>query len=69
MNDAEFLAEAKKGNLDIRPVMGEDLEKIANRFFKVDPATVNKPALHSHRPPHSGLVQPAIVFQGYWRLR
>jgi len=34
MNDAEFLAEAKKGNLDIRPVMGEDLEKIANSYFK-----------------------------------
>ena len=42
MNDAEFLAEAKKGNLDIGPVAGEDLEKIANSFFKVDPATVNK---------------------------
>ena len=40
MNDAEFLAEAKKGNLDIGPVAGEDLEKIANRFFKVDLATV-----------------------------
>jgi hypothetical protein len=42
MNDAEFLAEAEKGNLDIGPVAGEDLEKIANRFSKVDPATVNK---------------------------
>ena len=27
MNDAEFLAEAKKGNLDIGPVAGEDLEE------------------------------------------
>jgi hypothetical protein len=34
MNDAEFLAEAKKGNLDIGPVAGEDLEKIANSSFK-----------------------------------
>jgi hypothetical protein len=42
MNDAEFLAEAKKGNFDIGSVAGEDLEKIANRFFKVDLATVNK---------------------------
>jgi hypothetical protein len=42
MNDAEFLAEAKKGNLDIGPVAGENLEKIANSFFKVDPAAVNK---------------------------
>ena len=42
MNYAEFLAEAKKGNLDIGAVAGEDLEKIANSLFKVDPATVNK---------------------------
>jgi len=42
MNDAEFLAAAKKGNLAIGPVAGEDLEKMANSFFTMDPATVNK---------------------------
>lgn len=42
MNDAGFLAEGKKGNFAIGPVAGENLEKIANRFFKVDLATVNK---------------------------
>ena len=42
MSDAEFLAEAKKGNLDLEPVAGEELEKIVNGFFKTDPATVNK---------------------------
>ena len=42
MNDAEFLAVAKKGNLAVGPVAGEYLEKIENSLFKVDPATVNK---------------------------
>jgi tripartite-type tricarboxylate transporter receptor subunit TctC len=42
MRDSEFLAEAKKGNLELEPVAGEELERIVNSFFKVDPATVNK---------------------------
>lgn len=40
--DSEFLAEANKGNLDIDPVAGEDLEKIVNGLFKLDAAVVNK---------------------------
>jgi hypothetical protein len=42
MNDPEFVAEAKKGNLELEPVAGEELEKVVNSFFKVDAATVNK---------------------------
>jgi tripartite-type tricarboxylate transporter receptor subunit TctC len=42
MADPEFVAEAKKGNLDLVPVGGEELEKIVNSFFRVDPATINK---------------------------
>ncbi|MBI2367711.1 MAG: hypothetical protein HYV01_22290 [Deltaproteobacteria bacterium] len=42
LKDAEFVAEAKKGNLELDPVAGEDLEKIVNSFFKVDTRTVNK---------------------------
>jgi hypothetical protein len=39
---AEFVAEAKKGNFELDPVAGEELEKIVNGFFKADPATVNR---------------------------
>ena len=42
MKDAEFVAEAKKGNFELGPVSGEDLERIVNGFFKADPAVVNK---------------------------
>jgi tripartite-type tricarboxylate transporter receptor subunit TctC len=42
ISDPEFVAEAKKGNLDLDPVAGEELEKIVNNFFKVDGSTVNK---------------------------
>jgi tripartite-type tricarboxylate transporter receptor subunit TctC len=42
MTDPDFVAEAKKGNLDLEVVAGEELEKIVNSFFKVDAATVNK---------------------------
>ena len=42
LKDAEFVAEAKKGNLELDPVAGEELEKIVNSFFKVDTSTVNK---------------------------
>ncbi|HXK29858.1 MAG TPA: tripartite tricarboxylate transporter substrate-binding protein [Candidatus Binatia bacterium] len=42
LKDAEFQAEAKKGNLELDPVAGEELEKIVNSFFKADPATVNR---------------------------
>jgi tripartite-type tricarboxylate transporter receptor subunit TctC len=42
MKDAEFVAEAKKGNFELGPVSGEELERIVNGFFKADPAVVNK---------------------------
>jgi hypothetical protein len=42
LKDPEFLAEAKKGNFEIDPVAGEELEKIVKGFFKADPATVNR---------------------------
>jgi hypothetical protein len=42
MTDPEFLADAKKGQLDIDPVSGEEVEKTVARFFKLDPALVAK---------------------------
>ena len=42
LKDPEFLAEAKKGNLDIEAVSGEEIEKIVGELFKLDPATVAK---------------------------
>ncbi len=42
LKDPEFLAEAKKGNLDIEPVTGEQIETIVNELFKLDPAWVAK---------------------------
>lgn len=40
MKDPEFLAEAKKANLDLDPVTGEDLEKTIAGFFKLDPGVL-----------------------------
>ena len=40
LKDPEFVAEAKKGNFELDPVAGEELEKIVNGFFKTDAATV-----------------------------
>lgn len=42
MNDPEFLAEAKKANLDLEPVAGEEVEKTVATFFKLDSSTANK---------------------------
>lgn len=42
MKDAEFIAEAKKGNFELTPVAGEELERVVNGFFKADPVVVNK---------------------------
>ncbi|HSE91583.1 MAG TPA: hypothetical protein VLJ79_35625, partial [Candidatus Binatia bacterium] len=42
MKDPEFLADAKKSNLDLDPMPGEELEKIVARYFKLDPAIVEK---------------------------
>jgi len=40
--DPEFVAEAKKGNMELDPVSGEEIERVVNGFFKTDPAVVNK---------------------------
>jgi tripartite-type tricarboxylate transporter receptor subunit TctC len=37
LKDAAFLAEAKKSNLEINPVQGEETEKIVDSFFSLDP--------------------------------
>lgn len=42
MEDPEFLAETKKANMDVDPVSGEELEKVVNGFFKLDPAIIGK---------------------------
>lgn len=40
MRDPEFLADAKKSRLDIDPMVGGEMEKIVERYFKLDPAIV-----------------------------
>jgi tripartite-type tricarboxylate transporter receptor subunit TctC len=42
MKDAEFVAEAKKGNFELNPVTGEELTRVVNGFFKADPTVVSK---------------------------
>lgn len=42
MKDAEFVAEAKKSNLDLNPVTGEQVESVVNGFFKMKPALVSR---------------------------
>jgi hypothetical protein len=42
MKDPEFLAEAKKANLDLDLVTGEELERIIANFFKLEPSVSNK---------------------------
>jgi len=42
MKDAEFLADAKKGNLDINPLDGATLEKGVREVFNLDPALLPK---------------------------
>ena len=42
MKDPEFLAEAKKANLDLDAVTGEELEKTVANFFKLEPSVANK---------------------------
>lgn len=42
MKDAEFLADAKKAQLDIDPVSPDEVEKTVARFFKLEAAVVNK---------------------------
>jgi hypothetical protein len=42
LRDPELLAEAKKANLDIEPVTGEELQAIINRLFKMEPALIDR---------------------------
>jgi tripartite-type tricarboxylate transporter receptor subunit TctC len=42
LKDPDLIAEAKKANLDIEPVTGEQLQTIVDGLFKVDPALINK---------------------------
>jgi tripartite-type tricarboxylate transporter receptor subunit TctC len=42
MQDPAFLADANKAKLDIKPMSGEELEKIVSGFFQVDPAILPK---------------------------
>jgi tripartite-type tricarboxylate transporter receptor subunit TctC len=42
MKDPEFLADAKKSQLDLDPVSPEEVEKTVARFFKLDPTLIAK---------------------------
>jgi hypothetical protein len=42
MRDPEFLTDAKKANLDIEPITGQEMEQIVTRIFKLDPALAAK---------------------------
>ena len=44
MKDKEFLAEAEKGQLEITPVSGEDLQALVAKAYAVDPAIAKKVA-------------------------
>jgi tripartite-type tricarboxylate transporter receptor subunit TctC len=42
LTDPEFVAEAKKGNLDINPLTGDEVKKTVDGLFKLNPAVVSK---------------------------
>jgi hypothetical protein len=42
MTDSEFLAEAKKSNLDINPLSGEEAAKTVDNIFKFEPTIAAK---------------------------
>ena len=42
MADAEFLADAKKSNLDINPLSGEEVARTVDNIFKIEPAVAAK---------------------------
>jgi tripartite-type tricarboxylate transporter receptor subunit TctC len=42
LTDPEFIAEAKKANLDINPLTGAEVKKIVDDLFKLTPATRSK---------------------------
>jgi hypothetical protein len=42
MKDGEFLADAKKANLEIEPITGQEMERLVSGIFKLDPALAAK---------------------------
>lgn len=42
LKDPSFVAEAKKSNLEVDPVSGEELERLIEGFFKLEPGLVAK---------------------------
>ena len=42
LNDREFLAEAKKRNLEIKPTAGEELEKLAKEIVVQPPKVIEQ---------------------------
>jgi tripartite-type tricarboxylate transporter receptor subunit TctC len=42
LTDPEFVAEAKKANLDINPLTGEEVKKTVDGLFKLNPAVISK---------------------------
>jgi tripartite-type tricarboxylate transporter receptor subunit TctC len=42
LTDPDFIAEAKKANLDINPLSGNEVKKIVDDLFKLTPATRSK---------------------------
>ncbi len=42
LTDPDFIAEAKKANLDINPLSGNEVKKIVDDLFKITPATRTK---------------------------
>ena len=42
MKDGEFLADAKKANLEIEPITGQEMERLVAGIFKLDPALAAK---------------------------
>ena len=42
MKDPEFLADAKKANLEIEPITGREMQQIVAGIFKLDPAITAK---------------------------
>jgi tripartite-type tricarboxylate transporter receptor subunit TctC len=42
LTDPEFVAEAKKANLDINPLSGEEVKKLVDGLFKLPPPTLAK---------------------------
>jgi tripartite-type tricarboxylate transporter receptor subunit TctC len=42
LTDPDFVAEMKKSNLDINPLSGEEVKKIVDSLFKLNPALLSK---------------------------